>query len=81
MTINYLRAEDISKINAFQIVNYSPDEQLGIKDINALEMAVNQPAQHVFGRELYVTIEEKAAILMINLIKNILFIMQINVQR
>ena len=66
MTINYLRAEDISKINAFQIVNYSPDEQLGIKDINALEMAVNQPAQHVFGRELYVTIEEKAAILMIN---------------
>ena len=37
MTINYLRAEDISKINAFQIVNYSPDEQLGIKDINALE--------------------------------------------
>ena len=69
MTINYLRAEDISKINAFQIVNYSPDEQLGIKDINALEMAVNQPAQHVFGRELYVTIEEKAAILMINLIK------------
>ena len=47
MTINYLRAEDISKINAFQIVNYSPDEQLGIKDINALEMAVNQPAQHV----------------------------------
>ncbi|MBU5363488.1 type II toxin-antitoxin system death-on-curing family toxin [Enterococcus raffinosus] len=69
MTINYLKAEDISKINAFQIVNYSPDEQLGIKDINALERTVNQPAQHVFGREFYVTIEEKAAILMINLIK------------
>ncbi|MGL9730329.1 type II toxin-antitoxin system death-on-curing family toxin [Enterococcus sp. DIV0756] len=69
MTIHYLRTEDISKMNAFQIVNYSPDEQLGIKDINALKRGVNQPAQHVFGRELYVTIEEKAAILMINLIK------------
>ncbi|MFR3687205.1 MAG: type II toxin-antitoxin system death-on-curing family toxin [Enterococcus sp.] len=37
--------------------------------MNALERAVNQPAQYVFGREFYVTIEEKAAILMINLIK------------
>ncbi|EMF0148762.1 type II toxin-antitoxin system death-on-curing family toxin [Enterococcus hirae] len=32
-------------------------------------MAVNQPRQEIFGQELYETIEEKAAILGINLIK------------
>lgn len=69
MTIHFLSTEDISKMNTFQIVNYSPEEQLGIRDLNALEMAVNQPAQNVFGGELYASIEEKAAILMINLIK------------
>lgn len=69
MTINYLSADDIARINTFQIMNYSPKEQLGIKDKNALEMACNQPRQIVFNKELYPSIEEKAAILMINLIK------------
>ncbi len=69
MTIYYLTTEDISKINAFQIENYSPGEQMGIKDLNALKMSVNQPSQDVFGQELYPRIEDKAAILMINLVK------------
>jgi death-on-curing protein len=56
-------------MNAFQILNYSPNEKMGIKDLSALEMAVNQPSQVVFGQELYPSIEEKVAILMINLVK------------
>ncbi|MGX7205514.1 type II toxin-antitoxin system death-on-curing family toxin [Enterococcus pingfangensis] len=69
MTLYYLSSNEVSIMNAFQIENYSPEEQMGIKDINALEMAVNQPSQNVYGQELYSSIEEKAAILMINLIK------------
>ena len=69
MNIYYLTVEDISKMNAFQITNYSPEEQMGIKDLNALEMAISQPSQVVFNQELYPTVEEKAAILMINIVK------------
>ncbi|GFK21475.1 death-on-curing family protein [Tetragenococcus halophilus] len=56
-------------MNAFQITNYSPEEQMGIKDLTALEMAVHQPSQNIFNQELYPAMEEKAAILMINIVK------------
>lgn len=69
MTVKYLTSREISIINAFQIENYSPKEQMGIKDRKALDMAINQPMQSVFGKELYPSLEEKGAILMINLIK------------
>ncbi len=69
MSNDYLTVDQLSKMNTFQIINYSPNEQIGIKDLSALEMAVNQPSQIVFGKELYPSIEEKAAILMINLVK------------
>lgn len=69
MSIYYLTVDQISQMNAFQILNYSPNEKMGIKDLSALEMAVNQPSQIVFGQELYPSIEEKVAILMINLVK------------
>ena len=44
-------------------------ELIGLKDASALDMAVNQPQQEVFGEELYPTIYDKAAILAINLAK------------
>ncbi|MCF1586334.1 type II toxin-antitoxin system death-on-curing family toxin [Tetragenococcus koreensis] len=69
MSVYYLTVEDISKINAFQITNYSPKEQMGVKDLNALEMTVNQPSQNIFNQELYPSMEEKAAVLMINIVK------------
>lgn len=67
--MKYLTGKQISMMNAFQIAEYSPGETVGIRDINAIEMAVNQPKQVVFGKELYSTIEEKGAILAINIIK------------
>lgn len=42
---------------------------IGVKDANALDMAVKQPSQAVFNQELYPEIYEKAAILAINLAK------------
>lgn len=67
--IVYLSSEDVSMMNTFQIMNYSPEEQIGTKDRQALDMAISQPKQEVFGIELYPSIADKAAILMINLIK------------
>ena len=66
-SIYYLSADDLFQMNTFLIQTYSPAEQIGIKDRNALEMASNQPAPFVFDVDRYPTIEEKAAILMINI--------------
>ncbi|MBV7390420.1 type II toxin-antitoxin system death-on-curing family toxin [Enterococcus alishanensis] len=65
----YLSSEAIVRINARVITNYSPGEMIGLKDAKALAMIVNLPQQVVFGQELYQTIFDKAAILVINLIK------------
>ncbi|AUB52335.1 MULTISPECIES: type II toxin-antitoxin system death-on-curing family toxin [Enterococcus] len=63
----YLTSKHIIKINAKVILAYSQGETIGIKDATALDMAINQPAQSVFGRDLYPTIFDKASILTINL--------------
>lgn len=71
------------------IVQYSVSEKIGLKDANSLDMPIKQPfqadkrklnditfnikAQKIFGTELP-TIYDKAAILVINLEKNIFFI-------
>lgn len=67
--MNYLTAEDIIKINVYVIKTFSPKEPIGVKDANALKMAVAQPKQVVFEKELYPSVIEKAAILMINITK------------
>lgn len=67
--MNYLTAEDIIKINVYVIKTFSPKEPIGVKDASALHMSVTQPKQEVFGKELYPTVIEKAAILVINLTK------------
>lgn len=64
----YLTEKEIFLINSIQIKKYSPKEQTGIKEPTALNMCVEQPKQHVFGQELYPTIEDKAAILFEQLI-------------
>lgn len=65
----YFTEKEIIRINAKLISQLSPGEMIGIKDAAALNMAVNQPKQHVFGREVYPSTFDKAAILVINLIK------------
>ena len=65
----YLSEKDIVKLNVIQIKKYSPKETVGVIDKNALSMAVNQPRQHIFGKDLYPDEFSKAAVLLINLIK------------
>lgn len=65
----YLTAENIIKINVYVIKIFSPKEPIGLKDANALLMAVSQPGQVVFERDQYATIIETAAILVINITK------------
>lgn len=67
--MRYLTAEEIVKINVKLIRQLSEGELVGVKDPAALDMTVNQPKQEVFSRELYPTIYDKAAILVINLVK------------
>ncbi|WP_424685269.1 type II toxin-antitoxin system death-on-curing family toxin [Enterococcus sp.] len=67
--MRYLTVKDIVKINTKLITIVSSGELIGIKDVAALDMAVNQPQQEVFGEALYPTIHDKAAILAINLAK------------
>lgn len=65
----YLSERDIVKLNVIQIKRYSPKETIGVIDKNALSMAVNQPKQHIFGKDLYPDVFSKATVLLINLIK------------
>lgn len=67
--MKYLTVKDIIKINAKLITTVSSGELIRLKDAAALDMAVNQPQQEVFGEELYPTIYDKASILAINLAK------------
>lgn len=67
--MNYLQVEDVVRINTKLISETSQGELIGIKDAAALDMAINQPKQIVYGEELYPTIYDKAAILAINLAK------------
>lgn len=67
--MNYLTVRDIVKINAKLITKTSNGEMIGVRDAAALDMAVEQPKQIVFGEELYPSIYDKAAILSINLAK------------
>ena len=67
--IKYLSVEQLIKMNVIQIKTYSPAEPIIVNDRGALEMAVNLVQSTVFGEEAYPTIHEKAALLMIQLIK------------
>ncbi|OTN94969.1 death on curing protein [Enterococcus faecium] len=40
--MRYLSTKEIIKINAKVILRYSPGEMIGVKDANALDMAVKQ---------------------------------------
>ncbi|EMF0137079.1 type II toxin-antitoxin system death-on-curing family toxin [Enterococcus hirae] len=69
MIMKYLGAKDIVKMNVIQIKKYSPNEPIGVKDPNALEMCVGQLKATTFGEEVYPSVYEKAALLLIQLIK------------
>ncbi|MCT1660675.1 hypothetical protein [Staphylococcus epidermidis] len=53
----------------YVISKYSPKEQQGVKGPNVLNMLVNMLKQYVFGKEIYSTLELKAASLVRNLVQ------------
>lgn len=61
--IRYLSEKELVAINYAVIKQISPTEDFGVKDSSALKSVVNQPRQNVFGKELYPTVYDKAAIL------------------
>lgn len=67
--IRYLSVQDLIKMNVIQIKTYSPAEEIAVKDSNSLDMAVNLIQSTAFGEEAYPSIYEKAAILMVQIIK------------
>lgn len=67
--MKYLGDKDIVTMNVIQIKKYSPNEHIGVKDPNALEMCVGQFKATAFGEEVYPSVYEKAALLLIQLIK------------
>ncbi|STP16670.1 death-on-curing protein [Enterococcus durans] len=69
MTDDVSERERYCKIECYSNKKYSPKETVGVIDKNALSMAVNQPKQHIFGKDLYPDVFSKAAVLLINLIK------------
>jgi len=71
--MRYLTERDIIKINVTSIGRYSPDQQVGVRDANALKMTVGLVAQNVFGKELFQDIYSKAAIMLISIIKKHIF--------
>ena len=67
--MKYLTEEQHIRINVLEITRSTMQEDVGVKDSAALQTSALQPKQIVFGRELYPTIFDKAAVLVINLIK------------
>lgn len=67
--IVYPTEEQIILMNTFLIKNISPNEMIGLREPSALNMSIQSMKQTVLGEEVYPSIEEKAAILWINLIK------------
>ncbi len=68
--IKYLTVEQVIFINTLQIRLYSPGEQIGVKDHHLLDSAINRPKQSAFGKDAYLSIDEKAAALFESIAKN-----------
>ena len=68
--IVYLTTNQVIAINTVQIRLYSPNEPVGVKDVNLLDSAINRPKQSIFGNDAYPTIHEKAAALFESIAKN-----------
>ena len=61
------------KYDHYVISKYSPKEQHGVKGPNVLNMLVNILKQYVFGKEIYSTLELKAASLVRILVQKHVF--------
>lgn len=67
--MNSLSEKQVIFFNVYLIKKDSPEEFIGVKEPTALNMCLQSIHQTAFGEEVYPTLEEKAAILFINLVK------------
>ncbi|MCC5894387.1 MAG: type II toxin-antitoxin system death-on-curing family toxin [Alkalibacterium sp.] len=67
--MNSLSEKQVIYFNVYLIKKDSPEEFVGVKEPTALNMCLQSIHQTAFGEEVYPTLEEKAAILFINLVK------------
>lgn len=67
--IRYLTVEEIILMNSYLIKEITPDEFIGVKEPTVLYITVEAPKQVVFGKDVYPTLEDKASIYFVNLIK------------
>lgn len=65
----YLSERHLIRMNVLLIEQFSPQEDIGVRDFGALNMIVTQPQQTFYGEEIYSALEEKAAILLTNIIQ------------
>lgn len=65
--VKYISDKQIIGINVRAIQRYSPNEIKGVRDSGAINATTQGMKQQVFGRNLYPTIERKAAFLYRNL--------------
>jgi death on curing protein len=68
--MRYLTIEEVTAINQYLIMRYSPGEPVGVKAHNLLESAVYRPQQSAFGEPAYATVYKKAAALFESLAQN-----------
>jgi death-on-curing protein len=61
--IRFLTEKEVIFINALVIKRYSPSEQVGVKNYNLLDSALNRPKQSAFGEDTYPSFWLKAATL------------------
>lgn len=67
--MNTLTEKQVIFFNVYLIKKDSPEEFIGVKEPTALNMCLESIHQTAFNEEVYPSLEEKAAILFINLIK------------
>ncbi len=70
MEIRYLTIQEAIAINVAMIQNYSPSEQIGIKDSGLLESAVLRSQSSAFDEDAYHNLYDKAAALFVSLGQN-----------
>lgn len=68
--IRFLTEKEVIFINALVIKRYSQSEQVGVKDYNLLDSALNRPKQSAFGGDAFPSFWSKAAALYASLCQN-----------
>lgn len=69
MTI-FLSKEEVITAHYFMMKKMGDAEQAGVKDHALLESAIYRPRQSVFGEDTYSSLFDKAAALLVSLVKN-----------